>query len=208
MWSWLWRHGEVDEYTTTEPDVRALVCAKGEWSHNDLYILDFDGLYEGQDAISIVCDGGQRLGYVLLCVIWFRHLLVLLSAFLAFTPSFAPSVMERAKIFRSSPSSNSSWRIVASMRNGGKKTALSGIQSLCLFKCARSPVSERRRTSAIGRRILSPSAAKVISILAEIIEGELRSPDTEKPQQIPPVTCFQQSCGQTLTGLRLVWRSW
>ena len=44
----------------------------------------------------------------------------------------------------------------------------------------------RRMTSAIGRRILSPSASKAMSILREIIEGDLRSPARAKSTSDPP----------------------
>ena len=54
--------------------------------------------------------------------------LSLLSSFLlAFSPSFAHSVMEQAKIFRSLPASDSPWRIAASARNGRRRTALCGV---------------------------------------------------------------------------------
>ena len=49
------------------------------------------------------------------------------SAPLEFSPSFAHSVMEQAKIFRRSPASDSPWRIAASVRNGGRRTALCGV---------------------------------------------------------------------------------
>ena len=49
---------------------------------------------------------------------------------LVFPPSFALSVMKRAKIFRILPASNSLWRIAASVGNGGRRTALCGVQSL------------------------------------------------------------------------------
>ena len=52
------------------------------------------------------------------------------SASLVFSPTFSHSVMEQAKIFRRSPASESLWRIAASVRNGGRMTALSGVQSL------------------------------------------------------------------------------
>ena len=85
-----------------------------------------------------------------------------LSASLVFYPSFAHSVMERSKIFRSSPVSDSQWRITASVINSGSRTALCGVQCICFFKRARLPAAARRRNSAIRRRILSPSAAKAI----------------------------------------------
>ena len=62
LWSRLGRHGEVDVCPTTETDARALVRVKGEWIHNVSWRLDCDGMEEGLDVVSIVCDGGQRLG--------------------------------------------------------------------------------------------------------------------------------------------------
>ena len=44
----------------------------------------------------------------------------------------------------------------------------------------------RRMTSAIGRRILAPSASKAMSILREITEGDLRSPARAKATMDPP----------------------
>ena len=75
------------------------------------------------------------------------------------------SVIERVNILRSSPASNSPCRIVDSVRNGGRRTVLREVQSLCFLDRARLPAAARRRTSAIRRRILSPYAAKVISVL-------------------------------------------
>ena len=49
-----------------------LVCAKGEWSCDDLWIFDGNGLEEGQDVFTIVYDGGQRLGGGLLLLTWPR----------------------------------------------------------------------------------------------------------------------------------------
>ena len=102
------------------------------------------------------------------------------SASLVFYPYFAHSVMEGAKIFRSLPASDSLWRFAASVRNGGRRTALYGVHPLCFFEHVRSPLAAQRRTSVIGIRILSPSAAKVISIFREITEDEIRSPSRSK----------------------------
>ena len=94
----------------------------------------------------------------------------LLSSYapLAFSPSFAHSVMERAKIFRSLPTSDSLWRIVVSVINGGMRMMFCGVQYLCFFERVRLPAAARKRTSAIGRRILSPFAEKAMSILRMI----------------------------------------
>ena len=91
-----------------------------------------------------------------------------LSALLVFSFSFANSVMERAKIFRSLPASYSMWRIASSVRNGGRRTALRGVQSHCFFEHARLLAAAQKRTSVIGRRILLPYTAKAMSILREI----------------------------------------
>ena len=48
--------------------------------------------------------------------------------------SDAHSVMYQAKILKSSPASDSLWRIAASFRNGGRRTELRGVQSLCFLK--------------------------------------------------------------------------
>ena len=182
LWSRLGRPGEVDVCSTTEPDARALVCAKVEWSCDDPWRLDCDGLEEGQDVIAIICDCGQRLGGGLFLLTCLRRLL-LLCLYAAFavlvvvvvfpavgSPSFAHSMRERAKIFRSSPTSDFVWRIVDSVRNDGRRTALRGVKSRCFFKCTSSPAAARRRTSAIGRWILLPSVAKVMTILRETTE--------------------------------------
>ena len=117
--------------------------------------------------------------------------LSLLSSPMTFPPSFDYSVMERAKIFRSSPASNSPLWIAASVRNGGRTTALRGVQSRYLFKRARFLAAVRRRTSGIWRRILSLSAAKAMSILVETTEGESTFPartksKTDSPREIFP----------------------
>ena len=106
------------------------------------------------------------------------------SALLAFSPSFAHSVMDQAKIFRSSPAFDSPWRITASVINGGRRTALRSVHSPCLFERARLPAAARRRTSAIGRRIFLPY------ILREIIEGEIRSPARMKSTMDYPRDLF------------------
>ena len=70
------RHGKVDVCPITEPDARALVGAKGEWSRDDLWRLDCGGLEEGQELVAIVCDGVQRLGGGLLRLTCFGRLLI------------------------------------------------------------------------------------------------------------------------------------
>ena len=77
LWSRLGRLGEVDVCPMTELDARAIVRAKGEWIRDDSWRLDCDGLEEGQDVAGIVCDGGQRLGDILICLTWLLRLLVL-----------------------------------------------------------------------------------------------------------------------------------
>ena len=78
LWGWLGWCGKVDDYLEWEPDVRALVCAKGEWSDNYSWKFYGIGLEEGQDVVTIVCNGGQRLGGGLLHINWLRfHVLSL-----------------------------------------------------------------------------------------------------------------------------------
>ena len=64
-------------YVQQRNQTRALVCAKGEWSRNDLWIFYCNGLEEVQDVVAIFCDGGQRLGGGLLCLTFLCCLLVL-----------------------------------------------------------------------------------------------------------------------------------
>ena len=81
LWIRLGRRGEVDVCPMTEPDTRTLVCAKGDWSRNDLWRLDCNILEEGQDVVEIVCDGGQRLGSGQICLTFiFRLFLLCLHA--------------------------------------------------------------------------------------------------------------------------------
>ena len=44
LWSRLGQHGEVNFCPTTKLDARALVHVKEEWSRNNLWRLDGDGL--------------------------------------------------------------------------------------------------------------------------------------------------------------------
>ena len=74
LWGQLGRGGEVDVCPTLEPDVCAHVRAKGKWSCNKSWIFDGNGLEEGQDVVTIVCDGGQRLGDGLIFLTWFCQL--------------------------------------------------------------------------------------------------------------------------------------
>ena len=53
---------QIHVFPSLEPDARSLVCAKGEWRCENSRGFDCDGLEEGQDVVTIVCDGGQRLG--------------------------------------------------------------------------------------------------------------------------------------------------
>ena len=113
-----------------------------------------------------------------------------LSSLLEESAFDAHSVMERAKIFRSSLASDLPWRIADSVKNGGRRTALREVQTRCFLDHARSPAAARRRTSAIRRRIFSPSAAKAISMLNEITEGEFRSPARAKTTTDSPSDLF------------------
>ena len=58
----LGRLGHVEVCPALEPYMSTLVRAKGEWGRNNLGGFDSNGLEEGQDVVTIVCDGGQRLG--------------------------------------------------------------------------------------------------------------------------------------------------
>ena len=77
MWSLIGQSREVDVRPTMEPDKCALLRAKGEWSRNDPWRLDCNGLEEGQDIVAIFCDGGQRIRSVMLCLTLFCQLLIL-----------------------------------------------------------------------------------------------------------------------------------
>ena len=61
----------------TEKDAHALVCTKGDWSRDDYWRLYCNFLEEGKDVVAIVFDDGQCLSGDLLCLTWFRRLLVL-----------------------------------------------------------------------------------------------------------------------------------
>ena len=56
---------------------RALVRAMREWIRDDSWIFDGNGLGEGQDVVTIVCNGGQRLGSGLIHLNWLFRLHVL-----------------------------------------------------------------------------------------------------------------------------------
>ena len=85
-------------------------------------------------------------------------------------PSYALSMTEQAKIFRSSPASNPLFSIEASVKNDVRGTAFRGLQSCCFFKRARSPEAARRRTSVMGRRILFLYMAKSMYMSTKAIE--------------------------------------
>ena len=112
------------------------------------------------------------------------------SALLEESASDTHSVMERSKILRSSPVSDLPWRIAAYVKNGGKRRVLREVQYLCFLDRTRLPAEAQRRTSAIGKQILSPSAAKEISMLNKITEGELRSPARAKATIYSPSDLF------------------
>ena len=79
---------------------------------------------------------------------------------------------------------------MASASNDGRRTALRRVQSLYFLDRARLAAAARSRTSAIGKRILLPSAAKAISIFMEITEVEHRSPDRVKATTDSPRDLF------------------
>ena len=118
------------------------------------------------------------------------------------SPYSALSVTERAKISRSSPASDLPLRIVASARNGGRSTALCGIQFSLFFERARSPAAARRRTSVMGRQILLPSVAKLISMLMETTERESIFPARANATTDPPRDLFP-----TVTWKNVNWTS-
>ena len=59
------------------------------------------------------------------------------SASLGGAASKAHSVIEQAKIFKSSPAYDSPWRMATSVSKGGRKTALRDCQYRCFFERAR-----------------------------------------------------------------------
>ena len=64
--------GKVGVCRALEPVARALVRAKGEWSRDESFRFDGNGLEEYQDVVAIVCDSGQHIGGSRLCLTWFR----------------------------------------------------------------------------------------------------------------------------------------
>ena len=85
-------------------------------------------------------------------------LLSSLSSLPASSPSFAHTVMERAKVFRISTASDYLLMIVASVRNGGRRTALRGVQLRYFLDRLRLLEAAQRRNPVMGRWILLPSA--------------------------------------------------
>ena len=91
-------------------------------------------------------------------------------------------------------------RISASVKNGGRKMELSGSQYLFFLDLVKLTAAARRSNSEIGRRILSPALAKVMSELIKITVGE--SSDharanlvTEHPRNFLPIdACANVSC--------------
>ena len=99
-------------------------------------------------------------------------------------------------------------RISASVKNDGRRTALSGAQSLCFLDPTRSPSAARKITSAIGRRILSPAMEEAMSELIETEVNRLSDPSganvvTDPPRDFFPMDRFANvSCA--LLGMELL----
>ena len=79
LWGRLGRRGKVYACPAFEPDARALVRAKGEWSSNDSWRFYGNCLEEGKDVVAIVCGGGQRLGGGLLRLTYLRFRVLILN---------------------------------------------------------------------------------------------------------------------------------
>ena len=124
-----------------EPDVCALLRANVEWRRNESWRFDCDGLEEGQDVVTIVCDGVHRLISGLLRLTWFRRLLVLClygdyGVFVVVVvfpadvfPFLLPLRDEVRKIIQELARVQLPVEDSDSVRNGGRRTALRDIQS-------------------------------------------------------------------------------
>ena len=62
LWSRCGRLWKVRVCPLLKPDARSLVCAKVEWLRDNSGGFYGDGLKEGQDVVTINCEGGQRIG--------------------------------------------------------------------------------------------------------------------------------------------------
>ena len=84
LWGRLGRRGEVGILPSTEPDARTLFRAKKEWYYGDSWLFDRDSLEEGQDFVTIVCNGGQHLvggllSFNCLCCLFVLFIVVVIS---------------------------------------------------------------------------------------------------------------------------------
>ena len=80
--------------------------------------------------------------------------------------------MECANILRSSSTEVSLSLIDASVKNGGRRTALRGVQYTCFLELTSFLSAAQRSTSAIGKQMLSPSTVKEMLTSIETTEGE------------------------------------
>ena len=109
---------------------------------------------------SVMVANVSAMAFFFFHILFFVYYSASLSYFLYFSfssslsssPSSDLSVMERAKILKSSSAVVSPSRISASVKNGRRRTALIGVQSCCFFDLTRSSPTARRSTSDIGRR--------------------------------------------------------
>ena len=146
-----------------EPDARFLVCAKREWRCDNSGGFHGDGLKESQDVkgdnvlaaavsaeaylaftsflASVAGVSAEAFGFsdFLPSEHSVASTVTTLSSSLASMASLggavseAQAVISRAKIFRSSPASDSPWRMATSVRKGGRRTVLRDCQSCCFF---------------------------------------------------------------------------
>ena len=80
--------------------------------------------------------------------------------------------------------------VAASVRNGGRNTALHGVHYQCFFNLVRSSAAAQSSTSVTGRLILSPSVAKAMLISIETTEGESSDPARENAATDSPMCLF------------------
>ena len=110
------------------------------------------------------------------------------SASLVESASNAHSVMERAKILRSLPASDSPWRIAASVRIGGRRKALRGVQSICFLDRPRYPeVHEGGLPRSVDRSCCRPRQRRYRSS-RKSRKASLDHPQGQNPQRTPQGT--------------------
>ena len=215
LWVRLGRHGEVGVCPTR----RTLFHGKRKWRRGNSWWLICDDPEEVQDVVAFVCNGGQRLGGDLF---HFPLFFVFSSSVstppplssssssspLASFPSFALSVTEQAKIFRSSPPSEFTLRIAYFVRNGGMRTELCGVQPCCFFSAQGGWQWIEAELPWWGDRYLhppsqnqSPCWLKPQKVCLDLTLGQ-------RPQWTPKGIYSQRLSAQTLIEYRLAWRSW